>query len=150
MRTSKDYKVGDVLTGPARGQTFERIEWYDSALLSACSGELRQAGANIHTDDNFAKDQGFKRAVSDGMIPANYASEMLIDAFGFDYLERGELRTKFIKPVFIDVMLHTKGRIKKAEKQPNGAIRYELDIWCEDQDGLKLVDGEAFVETALR
>lgn len=150
MRTAREYKVGEVINGPARAQTFERIEWYDSALLSACTNELRQAGANIHTSDDFAKDQGFKRAVADGMIAANYASEMLTDAFGFDYLESGELRTKFIKPVFIDVLLVTKGRIRKADRKPNGAIRYELDIWCEDQDGLKLVDGEAVVETAPR
>lgn len=77
---------------------------------------------------------------------ANYCSEMMIDAFGFDYLERGELRTKFIKPVLLDVELHTKSRIKSIEKLSNGNTRYALDIWCEDQHGRKLVDGEAAAE----
>jgi acyl dehydratase len=140
------YKVGDEIKGPVRGVTPERIEWYDSALLSACSNELRRAGPNIHTSEEFARDQGMPGANADGMIMANYCSEMMSDAFGFDYLERGELRTKFIKPVLLDIELYTKGRIKSIEKQPNGNTKYALDIWCEDQNGVKLVDGEAAAE----
>ncbi len=150
MNAKRTYKVGDEIAGPVRAVTPERIEWYDSALLSACTNELRQAGPNIHTDDEFARKQGLGGAIADGMIMANYCSEMMIEVFGFDYLERGELRTKFIKPVFLDVLLHTKGRIKQIDKRDNGNTRYLLDVWCEDQNGNKLVDGEAAAETAAR
>jgi hypothetical protein len=140
------FKVGQDIAGPIRGITRERIEWYDSAMLSAATNELRQVGSNIHTDEEFAKSEGFSGVNADGMIMTNWCSEMLTRAFGMDYLTRGELRTKFIKPVNLGVLLHVKGRITGAEKQPGGGTLYSIAVWCEDQHGLKLVDGDAKVE----
>jgi acyl dehydratase len=148
MGGKANFAVGQELAGPIRGITPERIEWYDSALLSACTNELRQVGANIHTDVEFAKCQGFPTANADGMIMTNWCSEMLTKAFGLDYLERGELRTKYIKPTNLGVLLHVKGRIKEVTRQPNGNELYNIDVWCEDEHGLKLVDGDAKVEVA--
>ena len=146
MADKHSYKVGDEIAGPIRAITRERIEWYDSAMLSAATNELRQVGSNIHTDDQFAKSQGFAQVNADGMIMTNWCSEMMVMAFGMDYLERGELRNKFIKPVHLGVLLHVKGRIKEATRQPNGNMLYALDIWCEDEQGAKLVDGDGKVE----
>ena len=143
--SKRTYNVGDELKGPIRGITPERIEWYDSAMLSACTNELRQVGVNIHTDEEFAKSQGFNAVNADGMIMANWCSEMLVHEFGMDYIERGELRTKFIKPVLLNVLLHVKGKVKATEKK-SGSTLLTLDIWCEDEKGNKLVDGDAKVE----
>ena len=55
MRQTRVLQVGQELTGPVRGVTAQRIEWYDSAMLSAATNELRQVGSNIHTDPEFAK-----------------------------------------------------------------------------------------------
>ena len=148
MSGKPGFKVGDDLAGPVRAITPRRIEWYDSAMLSAATDELRQVGSNIHTDVEFAKSQGFPTANADGMIMTNWCSEMLVRIFGIDYLERGELRTKYIKPVYLGVELHVRGRITEATVQPNGSTRYAMDIWCEDEHGLKLVDGDAKVEVA--
>lgn len=148
MNARKSFQVGDEIRGPARTVTPERIEWYDSAMLSACTNELRQVGSNIHTDDEFAKSEGFTGVNADGMISANWCSEMLVHTFGMDYLERGELRTKFIKPVLMGVLLQVKGKVTGARRQNNGNTLYELAIWCEDQNGTKLVDGDAKVEVA--
>ncbi len=148
MSGKASFKVGDNLVGPVRGITPTRIEWYDSAMLSAATNELRQVGTNIHTDVEFARSQGFPTANADGMIMTNWCSEMLVRVFGLDYLERGELRTKYIKPVNLDVELHVRGRIKEAAKQPNGNMLYTIDVWCEDQQGTKLVDGDAKVDVA--
>lgn len=146
MANKHMFKIGDEITGPIRGITRERIEWYDSAMLSAATNEHRKVGDNIHTDDNFAKSQGFDQVNADGMIMTNWCSEMLVATFGVDYLERGELRNKYIKPVHLDVNLHVKGRITGVEKRPNGNTLYTLDIWCEDHHGTKLVDGDGKVE----
>src|SRR5450432_3599303 len=103
MTGKRTFNVGDHLAGPVRAITPQRIEWYDSAMLSAATDELRQVGSNIHTDVEFAKSQGFATANADGMIMTNWCSEMLLQAFGMDYLECGELRTKYIKPVNLGV-----------------------------------------------
>lgn len=142
------FSVGDELEGPVRTITPERIEWYDSAMLSAATNELRQVGSNIHTDEAFARSEGFTTVNADGMISTNWCSQMLLQTFGMDYLERGELRTKFIKPVILGVTLRVRGRIKEAVPQQNGNVRYVVDVWCEDTQGTKLVDGDATVEVA--
>jgi 3-hydroxybutyryl-CoA dehydratase len=148
MGGKPSFNVGDDLVGPVRVITAQRIEWYDSAMLSAATNELRQVGSNIHTDEEFARSEGFPTANADGMIATNWCSEMLVRAFGMDYLERGELRTKYIKPVNLGVQLQVRGRIKEATKQPNGNTLYTIDVWCEDQQGTKLVDGDAKVDVA--
>jgi 3-hydroxybutyryl-CoA dehydratase len=145
MRQTRVLQVGQELTGPVRGITAQRIEWYDSAMLSAATNELRQVGSNIHTDPEFAKSEGFANVNADGMIATNWCSEMLIANFGLDYIERGELRTKYIKPVNLGVQLHVKGRVLEANALPDGGTSYVLDIWCEDAAGTKLVDGGAKV-----
>jgi hypothetical protein len=148
MREIPVFKAGDDLVGPVRGITVERIEWYDSAMLSAATNELREVGSNIHTDPEFALSEGFSGVNADGMISANWCSEMLVKHFGMHYLARGELRTKFIRPVELGVLLHVKGKIRLATEQPNGNVLYDIAVWCEDAQGLKLVDGDAKVEVA--
>ena len=139
---------GDELYGPVRAITPTRIEWYESAMLSAATDELRQVGTNIHTDVEFAKSEGFATANADGMIMTNWCSEMLLRAFGIDYLSRGELRTKYIKPVNLGVELHVRGRVRETVPGRDGMTRYVVDVWCEDEHGTKLVDGDATIDVA--
>jgi len=136
--------VGSDLYGPVRVIIPERIEWYDSAMLSAAVGELRQVGSNIHTDENYAKEQGFTAVNADGMILTNWCSTMMVDYFGINYVKRGELRTKFIKLVLLNTVLHVRGKVLAIENTPEGNL-YKLDVWCEDAAGTKLVDGDAQV-----
>jgi 3-hydroxybutyryl-CoA dehydratase len=139
-------KVGTDIKGPVRLMTPERIEWYDSAMLSAAKGELTRVTVNIHTDEDYARSEGLPAIIADGMISTNWCSEMMVEHFGLDYIERGELRTRFIKPTFLGVTVSVRGRVTVAEPQPGGAVVYKLDVWCEDETGLKLTVGDAKVE----
>jgi 3-hydroxybutyryl-CoA dehydratase len=139
-------KVGTDIKGPVRVMTPERIEWYDSAMLSAAKGELTRVTVNIHTDEDYAKSEGLPAIIADGMISTNWCSEMMIEHFGLDYIERGELRTRFIKPTLLGVTVNVRGRVTAADPQPGGAVVYKLDVWCEDETGLKLTVGDAKVE----
>jgi len=142
--------VGAEIRGPVRVMTPERIEWYDSAMLSAAKGELAQVTVNIHTDEDYARSEGLPAIIADGMISTNWCSEMMIEHFGIDYIEHGELRTRFIKPTFLGVTVSVRGRVTAVEPQPNGATVYKLDVWCEDETGLKLTVGDAKVEVRSR
>jgi hypothetical protein len=145
-----ELKVGSVIEGRPHFTTIERIDWYDSAMLSAGNGVFTKVGSNIHTDEEYAKSQGLPAVITDGMIMANWCSAMLRDHFGVDYIERGELRTTFIKPVFVNVDVLTRGKVINIERRENGDVRYELDIWCELEDGTKVTDGSAKVEVAAK
>ncbi len=142
--------VGTEISGPVRVMTAERIQWYDSAMLSAAKGELARVTVNIHTDDDYARSQGLPAIIADGMISTNWCSEMLIDRFGIDYVEHGELRTKFIKPILLGVTVHVRGKVTAADPQKGGSVVYALDVWCEDDDGVKLTVGDAKVEAKQR
>ena len=105
----RDLAVGAEITGPVRLMTAERIEWYDSAMLSAAKGALARVGSNIHTDEAYARSQGLPAIIADGMIMTNWVSSMLVEQFGLAYVERGELRTKFIKPVPLGMTVVCRG-----------------------------------------
>jgi acyl dehydratase len=150
MTKSRTFSVGDEIAGPIRILTPERIEWYDSAMLSSGKGELSQVTVNIHTDDEYAKMQGLPAVIADGMISTNWCSEMMDTHFGWDYVERGELRTKFIKPIFLGQTIATRGKVTAADRQPDGSIIYTLDVWCEDEKGEKRTVGDAKVEVKAR
>jgi acyl dehydratase len=128
--------------------TAERIRWYDDAMLSAAKGEDTRAGANIHTSDDYARSQGLPAVIADGMISTNWMSEMLVAHFGMDYLERGELRTKFIKPIYLGAVVSVRGRVRSVERADGAGVAYVLDVWCEDQQRVKLTDGDARVVVA--
>jgi hypothetical protein len=145
---AKPLAAGAEIAGPARAMTAERIEWYDSAMLSAASGKLAQVGVNIHTDEEYARSQGLPAIIADGMIMTNWLSTMMVDHFGFDYVARGELRTKFIKPVFLGQTVFCKGKVLSATPRNDGGVTYALDVWCEDEKGIKVTDGDARVEAA--
>ena len=147
---AKPLAAGAEIAGPARMMTAERIEWYDSAMLSAASGKLAQVGVNIHTDEEYARSQGLPAIIADGMIMTNWLSTMMVDHFGFDYVARGELRTKFIKPVYLNQTVHVRARVLSAEPTQSGGRVYTLDVWCEDENGVKVTDGSAQVEVGGR
>jgi 3-hydroxybutyryl-CoA dehydratase len=140
-----DLAVGSEIKGPVREMTIERIEWYDSAMLSSASGELRRVGSNIHTDEEYAKSQGLSAIIADGMISTNWLSTMMVRQFRMDYVESGELRTKFIKPIYLGQTVHVLGRVLSVDRLDNGDTEYKLDVWCEDEEGVKLTDGDAKV-----
>ena len=67
-----------------------------------------------------------------------------------DNPKKDELRTKFIRPVYLDTELHVRGRVRGVEPQQNGNVLVDLFVWCEDEHGMKLTDGDAKVEIAGR
>ena len=144
--TAGGLTVGSEITGPTRVMTAERVEWYGSAMLSAAAGDAIKVGSNIHTDAAYAKSEGLPAIIADGMISTNWLSSMLVAHFGLGYIERGELRTKFIKPIFLGQTISTRGRVKAVEPAGTGATRLTLDVWCEDENGVKVTDGDAKVE----
>ena len=150
VSAAETLRVGTEIAGPVRVMTVERIQWYDSAMLSAAEGELARVTVNIHTDDDYAKAEGLPAIIADGMMSTNWCSEMLIEHFGMDYVENGELRTKFIKPIFLGVTVFVRGKVTSAAPQQSGAVVYALDVWCEDEKGVKLTVGDAKVTVASR
>jgi hypothetical protein len=143
--TDPGFHVGQEVTGPYRTVTPERLRWYGDGMLTAAAGQITLVGSNIHTDAEYAREQGLAEPIADGMIATNWISSLLLLRFGEAYLSAGELRTKFIRPTSIGARVRAGFRIRE-RIGCEGAVRYQLDVWTEDADGAKLTDGAATVE----
>lgn len=138
-------EVGGEISGPEVKVTAERLQVYGDGLLTSAADTPARVGANIHTDVEYARQQGLTAPVVDGMLSVNYLSSMLVRAFGRAYLEHGELRAKFIKPVYVDEVVQPRGIVRERIEGQDGRTRHVLDVWME-RDGEKVVDGDAAVE----
>jgi hypothetical protein len=73
MPPLRDLAVGTEITGPARLMTAERIEWYDSAMLSAARARSPSRLQHPHRRGLRAL-PGLPAIIADGMIMANWVS----------------------------------------------------------------------------
>lgn len=138
------YSVGDRIEGPVKTMTAERLALYAVSLASAVAGEPRPAPRNIHTDREYAQSQGWPDVIADGMITANWIETMLLATFGRDFLERGELRAKFIRPVKCGDVVHIGAEILEVSPESQGT-RLSMKVWCAVDETNPLTAGEASV-----
>jgi acyl dehydratase len=139
------YEVGRVLVGPERRLTLQRVTWYSMGQLGAATGEPYPFQDNIHTNPEYAKQQGLPGMIADGMHSTNWIQSLLVDAFGVHFLEAGALRTKFIKPVWVPSAITCKAEVTAVEPAGPGRTRYALSVWNEDAEGTQLTVGDASV-----
>ena len=139
-------EVGEVLHGWERVVSHERVLWYGDGLMTGASSERRLAFSNIHTDEEYAQGQGLPAAIADGMHSTNWISSMLLRAFGQAYVEQGQLRTKYIKPTLVGIMLKVRGKVRCKDQLEDGGVRYIVDVWTEDSNSERLTVGEAIIE----
>jgi acyl dehydratase len=97
---------------------------------------------SIHTDPEWARKKGFAAPLAQGMMSTAYVSEMMVRLLGEGFVKGGRMAVKFIKPVLAGDTLTMHGRVK--EKQPEGdKTRIVVEFWCENQDGVKTMVGDA-------
>jgi acyl dehydratase len=63
---------------------------------------LYSGPGNIHSDIEVARRTGLDAPIAQGMQTLAYASELLTQICGDDWLVRGEIAVKFIKPVLAE------------------------------------------------
>jgi 3-hydroxybutyryl-CoA dehydratase len=139
-------EVGRVLTGPTRTMTRERMRWYCDALETTAAGDGRFhiASPTIHNDDEFARAQGLPGIIADGMISTNWISQLLVRAYGLRYLAGGELRTRFVRPIYEGEVVHTRAEVVSVAGAGDGR-RLSLDVCCITDGGEDCTVGTATV-----
>jgi hypothetical protein len=96
----------------------------------------------IHTDD-YAQDFGMRGALIGGSTLLSYVLEMLYNYFGENWLYHGKIKVSFVGGGAINgdvVTAH--GQVSAVEASEDGN-RLILDVWMDNQDGSKIVIGEA-------
>ncbi|MDD4858858.1 MAG: MaoC family dehydratase [Dehalococcoidales bacterium] len=112
---------------------FEKVRSFSSCM-----------GRAIHTDAEFAKGVAQPNVIAQALMSHNYMIEMLVRAFGRDFLENGKIDAKFLDQVFPGDNLFIRGEVT-SKKQETDGWHVALDVWCERMWGQKTAIGTATV-----
>lgn len=135
---TKETPVGQEFSGKPKKVTWERV-WAFSGGPFTASGWPKK---NIHTDIEFAKNAGLPTACASGTQYQGYVIQLLLDLFGEEWLKNGKMTAKFIKLVPVGDTLQAKAKIQFKE-EVDSKVKYILDIWCQNQNGDKVLVGTA-------
>lgn len=130
-------KIGEICIGDKACMS-RTVTEADVTLFGGVSGDMNPA----HFDEAYAKGTQFKGRIAHGMIAASYMTAVMamqLPGPGSIYLSQ---EMKFLAPVrFGDTVT---ARVEVLEKDAN-RNRVVLRTYCENQDGILLVDGKAMI-----
>jgi len=131
-KTIDELKVGDA------AEFTKTISESDVYLYAGVTGDLNPA----HIDEEYAKKTFFKTRIAHGMLSAGFLSTVLgnrLPGPGSIYI-RQDLR--FLAPVRIGDTITARAEVIEIIPEKN---RVRLATFCLNQDGAKVLDGEAVV-----
>lgn len=124
------------LTPIVRSVTQERMTAYSEDSANALRGQ------SIHVQEEAARAAGFPTTVAQGLMSADYISELMTGALGQGWILAGRLSLAFVRPVLCGDTVTATGRL--AETIDEGAfLRRVYDVWCENQRGEVVTVGRA-------
>lgn len=89
-------------------------------------------GTSIHVQVEAAKKAGFETTVAQGLMSADYISEMMTSVLGKEWFENAKLSLVFLRPVLCGETLTANGRL--LENTVEGAVlRKVYEVWCENE-----------------
>ena len=97
---------------------------------------------NIHTDWDVAKKAGLPGPIAQGLMSHAYVSEMLTNFFGESWLKGGKLSLTFIRYSVPGDIITARGVVREKVNE-GSAVRFNCEVWCENQAGEKTVVGTA-------
>ena len=132
---TQDTLVGQEFAGKPKKLTRERVWAFSGGPFNTPAWPKK----NIHTDLEFADSMGLPTTYVSATQYLGHLAELMIDLFGEGWLSSGKMSgVKFIKPVTQGDTIQARVRIRsKAEEE------YTLDVWCENQNGDKVLVGTA-------
>ena len=103
----------------------------------------------IHLDADFAAESQFGTIVAHGMLTLAFVAQMMSEAFGPAWSERGTLKVRFKGPAYPGDEVTTFGRVTR-ETERDGETLVECSIGLKNQDGDELITGTASVRVLAR
>jgi acyl dehydratase len=97
---------------------------------------------SIHTDEEWARQKGFRTTLAQGMMSTAYVSEMMTRFLGAGFVKGGTMSMTFVKPVYAGDRLTVRGVVKELRPE-SGGTRVVVEVWCQNQRGEKTAVGTA-------
>ncbi len=132
ITAGRDIEVGYQLEPIIKKVTLDKMRLYRSQWP-----RIR----NWHNDYAIAQNWGVERPLIFASQIMEYFGELIVKFFGPGHLG-GTLSLAIIRSAYPDDLLTVKGVVR--EKAVEGEkVRLMLDVWCENQDGEKIMVGTA-------
>ena len=98
----------------------------------------------IHLDADFAAESQFGAIVAHGMLTLAFVAQMMSEAFGIAWQERGTLKVRFKGPAYPGDLVTTFGHVTR-ETERDGETLVECAVGLKNQAGDELITGTASV-----
>ena len=134
-RADRKFEVGggevmEELSAPARFVSIEMCQKF--------SGPQK----NYHNDVESARALGFPDIVVQGMMSLCFISEMMTNRFGPGWYQGGRMDVNLVNVVWQGETITARGIVRSTAAE-GSATRARVDVWCEKEDGTKVVVGTA-------
>ena len=133
--------IGYKLPGITRTITQDMMTIYRNHLGLRVK-ELSAPVKDFHTDIEEARRLGFSKTVVESLHYYAFVSEVALNFFGETWLTNAKMSAVFLRTVFEGNVITAGAMVK--EKIPEGrATRIILEVWCDNQDGERVLAGSA-------
>lgn len=136
--SSRAMEVGSMFEGRVREMSLDRILAFSGGFLSDPDWPHK----NLHTDLAKAQDAGLPDLIASGNQSVGILVALLIEIFGSAWFTEGVLDLKIVNSVYSGDTVQAKAVVKERCEQ-GGAVDVMLDAWCENQNGVKVITGDA-------
>jgi acyl dehydratase len=99
-------------------------------------------GENYHTNREMARALGFPDIVVQGMMALCFLSGLLTREYGHGWLRGGKMAVSLVNVVWCEDVVTARAKVRD-ETAEGPRTRAHLDVWCEKEDGTKVVVGTA-------
>ncbi len=155
-RLTMAFPTDPATTAEQAAKIKEQVDSPPMGVLKAITGTLTQEkmtaysedsanalrGQSIHVQREAAKRAGFPTTVAQGLMAADYISEMMEYELGKQWYEYAKLSLAFLRPVLCGDTLTANGRLAEAVKE-GAVLRRVYEVWCQNQRGEPVAAGQA-------
>lgn len=131
LLSESSIRIGDVLPALTKPISQRQIDAYSGVRPFS-----------IHTDADWARQKGFDAPLAQGMMSTAYVSQMMVTLLGEGFIKSGQITVSFIKPVLAGDTLTMHGTVTGKDPE-DGRTRVQVEFWCENQNGVKTMVGQA-------
>ena len=131
----------EIHQGKTLPQVIKHITQEKINLYAEASGDFNP----IHVDESFAAQTSLGGTIAHGMLILAYVSEMMMLAFGQNWVSGGKLSVRFKAPARPGDAVIVSGKIDSI-KERNSVSYANCSLGCHNQKGEAIVIGEAVVK----
>jgi hypothetical protein len=95
------YKPGDTIARVTKVANADAVRIYNIMCNSSASGSLELPPPNVHNDEDYARGQGLREPIVDGVLMTSWVESELRGLFGIDYLKTGWITSKYVAPLYV-------------------------------------------------